>query len=326
VSDQHHHHRVFVGIDVAKARLDVCLLTDQQRESFAADNTPGGIAQLVERLRRHDAAVALVVIESTGRYERRCAAELMDAGLEVAVVNPRRPREFARATGQLAKTDRIDARVLAQFGRVIGPRPSEKPRANQLLLDELVARRRQVVQMLASERMREQQAFAKRIAARIGKVMRLLERQRDDLEREIAELLDRDDDWRGKLALLKTAPGVGDTTAAALLAELPELGQLNRQQVAALVGVAPFCNDSGKHRGQRHIRGGRPALRSVLYMATLTARTFNPLIRALAQRLTRTGKPFKVVMIACMRKLLTVLNTMLKTGRPWRSPQPATVA
>ena len=153
--------------------------------------------------------------------------------------------------------------------------------------------------------------------------MRVLDRQREDLEREIAELLDRDDDWRGKLQLLKTVPGVGEVTAATLIAELPELGQLNRQEVAALVGVAPFCSDSGKHRGQRHIRGGRPALRSVLYMATLTARTFNPLIRALAERLTRAGKPFKVMMIACMRKLLTMLNTMVKTRQPWRAPAPA---
>ena len=331
MSDQHPRHprrRVFVGIDVSKARLDACVLTiDQQRESFAVDNTPGGVAALVERLLRgHVDAVALVVIESTGRYERRCAAELMDAGLEVAIVNPRRPRDFAKATGQLAKSDAIDAFVLAQFGRLIGPRPSEKPRENQLLLDELVARRRQVVQMLASERMREQQAFDKRILSRIRKVMRVLDQQREDLEREIAELLDRDDDWRGKLQLLESVPGVGAVTASALIAELPELGQLNRRAIAALVGVAPFCSDSGQHRGQRHIKGGRPALRSVLYMATLTARTFNPLIRAAAQRLTRAGKPFKVMMIACMRKLLTMLNTMVRTRRPWRAPEPAAVA
>ena len=324
MSDQ---QRVFVGIDVSKARLDVCCLgDDQQRESFAADNTPGGVAALVDRLRRRHAAVALVVIESTGRYERRCAAELMDGGFEVAIVNPRRPRDFARATGQLAKSDQIDSFVLAQFGKLIGPRPSEKPRENQLLLDELVARRRQVVQMLASEQMRLQQAFDKRIVARIRKVMRVLDQQREDVERDIADLLDRDDDWRGKLELLKTVPGVGEVTAATLIAELPELGELNRRQIAALVGVAPFCRDSGQHRGQRHIRGGRPALRSTLYMATLTARTFNPLIRATAQRLTRAGKPFKVMMIACMRKLLTMLNTMVKTRRPWRAPGPAAVA
>lgn len=326
MSDQHQRQQSFVGIDVSKARLDVCLLTTaQKRFSFAADNTPGGVASLLDRLREQD-GVALVVIESTGRYERRCAAELMEAGFEVAIVNPRRPRDFARATGQLAKSDAIDAFVLAQFGQVIGPRPSEKPRENQLLLDELVARRRQVVQMLAAERMREQQAFEKRVLARIRKVMRVLEQQREDLEREIAGLLDRDDDWRGKLQLLKSVPGVGEVTASALIAELPELGQLNRQAIAALVGVAPFCSDSGRHRGPRHIKGGRPALRSVLYMATLTARTFNPLIRAVAERLTRAGKPFKVMMIACMRKLLTMLNTMVKTWQPWRAPTPPSVA
>jgi len=313
---------VHVGVDVCKARLDVCLLPSGRTFSF--DNTDDGVARLVEVLKaQQPAPVAQVLLEATGRYERRCAAELMDGGFEVAIVNPRRPREFARATGQLAKSDRIDAFVLAQFGKLIGPRPSVKPRENQLLLDELVARRRQVVQMLAGERMREQQAFDKRIVARIRKVMRVLDQQREDLEREIADLLDRDDDWRGKLHLLKTVPGVGEVTAAALIAELPELGQLNRQEIAALVGVAPFCSDSGQHRGQRHIRGGRPALRSVLYMATLTARTFNPLIRATADRLTRAGKPFKVMMIACMRRLLTMLNTMVRTGQAWRAPTPA---
>jgi transposase len=252
--------------------------------------------------------------------------ELMSHGFEVAIVNPRQPRDFAKATGQLAKTDRIDAFVLARFGQTIGPRPSPLPSANQLLLDELVARRRQIVQMHAQEDNRLQQAFDKKIRSSIQRLMRLLDQQREDLDRQIAALIDRDDDWRGKLQLLKTVPGVGVVTASTLIAELPELGKLNRQEIAKLVGLAPMNHDSGQHRGERHIRGGRSSVRCVLYMATLTARTFNPIIRSLAERLTKAGKPFKKVMTACMRKLLTILNTMARTGEKWRATCPAATA
>ena len=313
---------VFVGIDVSKKQLDVCLLAGGSKQLLSFDNTVGGIASLVDRLRAQPAAVRLVVLEATGRYERRCGVELMTHGFDVAIVNPRQPRDYARCRNLLAKTDAIDAFVLASFAQVIGPRASQLPSANQLLLDEMVARRRQLVQMHAQEDNRLQQAFEKRIQTSIKRIMRLLDQQREDLDRAIAALIDRDDDWRGKLELLKTVPGVGNVTASTLVAELPELGRLNREEIAKLVGLAPINHDSGKHRGERHIQGGRSTVRCVLYMATLTARTFNPLIKATADRLTRAGKPFKVVMTACMRKLLTILNTMARTGEKWRTPCP----
>ncbi len=311
---------VFVGIDVAKKKLDVCVLSDAGKTLFAVDNTPGGIASMIQRMRAFK--VQLIVIEATGRYERRCGVELMTEGFEVAVVNPRPVRDYAKATNQLAKTDAIDAFILAMFGKVIGPRKTEKPSENQLILDELVARRRQVVQMHAQEDNRLQQAFEKKVQTKIKQVMRVLDQQREDLDREIARMIDRDDNWRGKLELLKTVPGVGNVTATTLIAELPELGKLNRESIACLVGLAPINHDSGNHRGERHIKGGRQSVRNVLYMATLTARTFNPLIKAMADRLTQAGKPFKKVMTACMHKLLTILNVMMRTQEKWRNPCP----
>ena len=314
--------QVFVGIDVAKEKFDVHLWPVSRALKF--DNTPAGISALIEALSPY--TVALIVIEATGRYERRCAFELMDAGFEVAIVNPRQPRDFARASGQLAKTDTIDAKILAQFGAVIGPRKSEKPSPNQLLLDELVTRRRQLVEMITQERQRREQVWDAKLRKRIGRHGVALEKELRELESEIADLIDRDDDWRGKLKLLKGVPGVGPATAATLIAELPELGKLSRQQIAALVGVAPMNRDSGTQRGQRHIQGGRQSVRNILYMATLTARTYNPLIKAFATRLTKAGKPFKVMMTACLRKLLTLLNTIVRTNQPWRPECPADTA
>ncbi len=305
---------VVVGIDVSKDRLDVHLWP--AGESFSLDNSPGGVADLAKRLRPE--RVQLVVIEATGRYERRAALALMDAGLEVAVVNPRQPRDFAKSTGQLAKTDAIDARVLAQFGAAIGPRPSERPAENQLVLDELVACRRQLVEMITMERNRIEHALFVRLRRQIEHVVKALQKQLEQIEAEILALIDRDDDWRRRFEVLKSTPGVGDATAATLVAELPELGRLSRQAIAALVGVAPFNRDSGRERGQRHIAGGRHSVRRMLYMATLTARSWNPTIKAFAQRLAAAGKPFKVVMTACMRKLLTILNTMVKNNETWR--------
>lgn len=304
---------VTIGIDVAKDKLDLHLWPAGVDATF--DNTPAGVAQLVKRLRDHP--VSLIVIEATGRYERRAALSLMDGGFEVAVVNPRQPRDFARATGQLAKTDAIDARILAQFGAVIGPRVSEKPSQNRLILDELVARRRQLVTMITTENNRLGQAVHKPLLRSIRQMVKTLQHQLEQIEQQIMDLIDRDDDWRQRFKLLKSVPGVGDATAATLIAELPELGRLNRQQIAALVGVAPINRDSGAFRGQRHITGGRRSVRDVLYMAALTARTWNPTIKAFAQRLAAAGKPFKVVMTACMRKLLTLLNTMIRNRQPW---------
>ena len=304
---------VVIGIDVAKDKLDVHAWPTHQ--TLSLPNTPAGIDALLAELT--PLRVSLVVIEATGRYERRVAFELMGQGYEVAIVNPRQPRDFAKASGQLAKTDAIDAKILAQFGALIGPRKSEKPSENQVLLDELVTRRRQLVEMITAERQRMEHVFDKRLRGTIKNHLDSLADHRDHVEKQIADLIERDDDWRERLMVLKSVPGVGAATAATLIAELPELGALNRQQIAALVGVAPMNRDSGIMRGRRTIFGGRASVRCALYMAAFNARHFNPLIRAFAQRLHAAGKPFKVIVIACMRKLLTILNVMLRENRPW---------
>ena len=309
---------VHVGIDVSKTRLNVCLLP--MNHTFSVDNADDGIARLVETLQQH--TIALVLLEATGRHERRVASELLEAGFTVAVVNPRQARDFARALGKLAKTDTIDAKVLAQFAQLGHARPCEKVPENRLLLDDLVARRRQVTAMLASEKVRWQVPQDKSTRAMIAKVIRVLEQQREDLDRRIAQLIESDDDWRNKRELLSSVPGVGATTASQLIADLPELGKLNRQQIAALVGVAPVNRDSGQFRGRRTIFGGRATVRCTLYMAAFTAMRCNPVIRRFAERLRAAGKPFKVIVVAAMRKLLTILNLMLKENRSW-NPRPA---
>jgi len=302
-----------VGIDVSKGQLDVHLWPDGL--DLSIENSDAGIRGLVKRLRKQ--TVKLIVLESTGRYERRVALALMEAGYEVAVVNPRQPRDFAKANGQLAKTDKIDARILAQFGAVIGPRTSDKPSRNRMLLDELVGRRRQLIQMMVMENNRLEQTLHKPLQRSIRQMIKALNRQLEQVEQQILELIERDDDWRHRFQLLKTAKGVGEATAAVLIAELPELGQLNRQQIAALVGVAPMNCDSGKRNGKRRVIGGRKCVRNMLYMAVMSAKQFNPPIKALADRLTAAGKPFKVVMTACMRKLLVILNIMVRENQPW---------
>ena len=310
---------VHVGIDVCKRRLDVFILPTGQ--TLAVDNTDEGVARLVAELKQQPGGVALVLLEATGRYERRCAAALMEEDLNVAIVNPRQARDFARSLGKLAKTDAIDARTLAEFARLGHARTCEKQPEKRALLDGYVTRRRQVTQMIATEKNRlhaAEQAKATRVM--INKVLRVLEQQREDLDRLIAELIESDDDWRNKRDLLTTVPGVGVTTASQLLADLPELGKLNRQQVAALAGVAPVNRDSGTRRGTRHIFGGRVAVRTALYMAAFSATKFNPVLRRFAERLRAAGKPFKVILVAAMRKLLTILNAMLKENRPWQEP------
>jgi transposase len=304
-----------VGIDVSKARLEVCCLPTSQ--TLAVDNDEKGIAQLVALLRPQ--TVSLVLLEATGRYERRVASELLEAGFNVAVVNPRQARDFARSLGKLAKTDRIDARTLAQFAQLGHARTCEKQPQKRAVLDDLVTRRRQVTQMLVAEKTRSQVPQDKLTRAMIAKVVRLLEQQREDLDRRIAQLIESDDDWRNRRDLLTSVPGVGDVTAGQIVAELPELGKLNRQQIAALVGVAPLNRDSGTMRGRRGIFGGRAGVRCTLYMAAFSAMTWNPVIHRFADRLRQAGKPFKVIVVACMRKLLTILNVMIRDGQSWNS-------
>jgi transposase len=302
-----------VGIDVAKDSLDVCLLPTEQ--AFTVTNDPAGFRQLVQQLPA--AGTCLVVIEATGGYQRRVVAALVAAGHTVAVVNPRQVRDFARGLGILAKTDRLDARVIARFGEHAQPRPVQISSEKQAELQELVTRRRQLVELRTAEKNRLETATAKTVRKNIRHMLEQLDKQVGQLEDQIDEFLDSDPELASKAALLDTVPGVGAVTITSLLVELPELGRLNRGQIAALVGVAPFNRDSGKFHGRRAIWGGRAAVRSVLYMAALTARRCNSVIREFAKRLEAAGKPFKVVLTACMRKLLVILNTMVKFNLPW---------
>jgi transposase len=297
--------------------LDVCLLPSGQTACF--DNDEAGIAALVAMLRQSP-PVTRCLMEATGRYERRCAADLMEAGFTVVVVNPRQARDFARSLGRLAKTDTIDARTLAEFAKLGHLRRSEKTTENQAVLDDLMTRRRQVVGMLAAEKTRREGLAHKLARSSVDQVIALLQQQREDLDREIARLIESDDDWKNRRDLLASVPGIGQTTASQLVVNLPELGKLNRQQIAALVGVAPLNRDSGTLRGRRSIFGGRADVRAGLYMATISAMRCNPIIKPIAQRLIAAGKAFKVAMIACMRKLVTILNVMVKNNQHWRTP------
>jgi transposase len=311
----------FVGIDVAKAKLDVCVLPG--RERFSLDYGEEGLADLAARL----AALkpALVVIEATGGYERRAAGELVAAGLPVAVVNPARVRHLARGTGTLAKNDRLDACNLALFAQIVRPAPREKAPERQGELGALVARRRQLVGMIVMEGNRLKQLAAAGAAGRardsVVKVRSALVGERGLIDKEIFELLRSDDEWDGKLQLLTSVPGVGATTAATLAAELPELGELNRRQVASLVGLAPFDRDSGTLRGRRFIAGGRKAVRVALHMAASNATRYNPAIKAQYDRLRAAGKSFRCAMVACARKLLTILNSLAGRNQHWEPQQ-----
>lgn len=307
--------RLFVGIDVSQSSWDVHLLPAGRSFSVRVDD--GAIERLLEQLGSPEAS--LIVIEATGGVERSLAAGLLDAGWTVAVVNPRQVRDFAKALNRLAKTDRIDAETLALFAQAVQPRPTQKVPAQAQQLDALVTRRRQVVGLRSMERTRQGQTADKTARRSIEAAVKFFDKQIAALDKAIVRLIEADDDWRAKRDLLQSVPGVGPTTSATLVAELPELGRLNRQEIAALAGVAPFNHDSGKHRGERRIRGGRTALRTTLYMAAFAARRFNPKLRQFALRLHQAGKPFKVVIIACMRKLLTILNSLVRNGTRWNN-------
>jgi transposase len=309
---------VFVGIDVSKHRLDVHVLPADA--CFAFDNTLKGIAQLIERLKPMNAC--RVVVEATGGYQRRVAVELTAAEIPVMTVNPRQARDFAKSLGKLAKTDQIDAAVLAEFAQAIRFRSDPKSSPTQLQLQERVVRRRQLTEMLVRETNRLHLAQDKVALKSLRVIIRALEKQRDELDAKIAELIKNDDDWNNKLQLLQSVPGIGANTAQQLIANMPELGKVNRQQAAALVGVAPLNRDSGLMRGHRAIFGGRATIRSALYMATVASIKWNPLIQSFYRRLKAAGKPSKVAIVACMRKLLTLLNTLLRENRPWYEPPP----
>ena len=308
----------YVGVDVSKKTLDV--LVRSTGECTTLPNTEEGIARLREQMVA--LRPTLIVMEATGGYERELAIALALAGLAVAVVNPRQVRDFAKAIGQLAKTDRVDAGVIALFGERVRPEPRGVPEKEARELEALITRREQLKEMTTAEKNRLGVA-PRLMKPGIQEHVRWLERQLSDIEKDLERLIEESPIWRAKEELLTSAPGVGDVTARTLIAKLPELGHLNEKQISALVGVAPFARDSGQYRGQRRIWGGRADVRAVLYMATLSATRWNPVIRAHYEQLRARGKAFKVAMVACMRKLLTILNTMVRKNEHWAAPMPA---
>lgn len=314
---------VSVGIDVSKSALVIAVQPSGDR--WTSETTPAALDPLVARLRA--LAPAIVVVEATGGYERAVVAACAAAGLPMAVVNPRQVRAFAQALGRTAKTDAVDADVLAEFGARV--QPSARPIADTetQALAALVTRRRQLIEMLGMEQRRLEQAPPTgRITRDLRHHIRWLERRIEDVDDELGTAIQASPIWRVQDDLLRSVPGIGPTTARTLLAELPELGRLDRRAIAALVGVAPFNCDSGQHRGQRHIWGGRRAVRTTVYMAALSATRCNPVLRAFYQRLRHAGKPAKVALVATMRKLLTIVNAMMKHQRRWNSEVASTPA
>ena len=301
-----------VGIDVSKSVLDVSLYPSGN--TWQVEYSPPCITALAEELT--DLGPAVVVVEATGGLEMSLTAALGAAGLPVAVVNPRQVRDFARATGRLAKTDKLDAQVLAQFGAMVRPPIRPLPDAARQELRALVTRRQQLLEMITAEKNRLRWTTPG-IRHRIEVNVRWLREQLKELDRDLGDFLKSSPLWQEEARVLRSAPGVGPIVTATLIARLPELGSLNCKQVAALVGVAPFNRDSGTFRGKRKVWGGRGALRTALYMATLVATRHNPVLRAFYQRLCDAGKPKKVALIACMRKLLVILNSMIKHHRTW---------
>jgi transposase len=305
---------VCVGIDVAKNHLDVAVGVDGPAWSVA--NVEVGIGTLLDELRAR--TCELVVLEATGGFEVAVTTALAAAGIPVVVINPRQARDFARATGQLAKTDQLDARILALFAERVRPEPRPLPTDAARLLDALLTRRRQLLAMILAERNRL--GFAPLTLKKpIEKHIRWLQRELESVDSDIGRTIQSSPIWRARETLFQSVPGIGPVVSRTLIAELPELGYLNRKQITALVGLAPLANESGKHKGRRMVFGGRASVREALYMAALVASRRNPTIRTFYQRLRASGKPPKVALTACMRKLLTTLNAMARTGTPWSS-------
>ena len=302
-----------VGVDVAKEKLDLARSDGDAVQSVP--NDPEGIAHVVSLL--GEAKPAVVVVEATGGLERPLLEALLEAGLPAALVNPGRVRHFAKGLGVLAKTDRIDGRVLARFGQLASPRLAEKRSKNEAELRDLVACRRQLIVSRVQQSNRRGATVSKAALRSIDAVLKTLDKQIESLDKQIRDLIDADDDFKHLDQLLQSVPGVGPTLSSTLAAELPELGQADRREIGALAGVAPFNRDSGMLQGKRSIRGGRTALRCVLYMSAIAAIRCNPLIKAFAQRLEATGKASKVIIVACMRKLLSLINAMVRDDLTW---------
>jgi transposase len=299
----------YVGIDVSKDRLDVAVLGEQQ--AWQVENSCKGIDELQEL------QPELIVVEATGGYQRAVVDALFHAGLAVAVVNPARVRQFARACGLLAKTDKLDAQVLAVFGQRVQPKRYEGKSEAEKQLSALLVRRKQLEEMLKAEQNRLR-TIAPSLRGSVERIIALLKEEKQRLEEQIEQFLKEQQAWQEQREILSSAPGVGKVTTATLLADLPELGKMDRKKIAALVGVAPMNYDSGRKRGYRKTKGGRTDVRSVLYMSTLVATRYNPVIQAQYQQLLKRGKLKKVALTACMRKFLTILNAMVRDQQPFR--------
>lgn len=309
----------FVGIDVAKAQLDIHLRPSGEAFSTPRDST--ALEVLVERLK--PLAPSLIVLEASGGFEIMVAAALSTAGLPVAVVNPRQIRDFARATGRLAKTDALDAAVIALFAERIRPPLRALPDAAARELAELLGRRRQIVDMMSAERNRLQQVQSKPLMRRLAAHLAWLEKELGGVERDLDAAIRASPLWHERVELMLEVPGVGPAVSRTLLVQLPELGQLSRRQIGALAGLAPINRDSGSKRGTRGIRGGRSELRAALFMASWVGVRHNPVLKRFFDRLRAAGKPRMVAMVACMRKLLTILNAMIRDNKPWHSVETA---
>ena len=305
----------FVGVDISKERLDIGV--SREGESWQANNDEVGIRNTANRL--VEIQPALVVVESTGGLETALVVELCARQIPVALVNPGRVREFAKSLGLLAKTDKLDAHLLARYGKAAELQPSVLPSTDIQHLSALMSRRRQLIQILSMEK-NHSLSTALNLRPRLQEHIAWLEQELDRLTEEIQQAIQATPLFKEKEHILRSAKGVGRITASILLSDLPELGQLDRKKIAALVGVAPFNNDSGRRRGPRRVKGGRSSDRNVLYMAALVASRFNPVIKRFYQRLVAAGKKKKVALVACMRKLLTILNAMIRDMTPWKSP------
>jgi transposase len=305
---------VIVGIDVSKDRLDIALRPSG--EAFVVERNAAGLEVLVARLR--ELSPYLVALEATGGFETIAAAALAAAGLPVVVVNPAQIRAFAKAIGQRAKTDPIDAAVIARFAEATRPEPRPLPDEATRMLADLVARRRQIIEMIGAERQREKRVTVPHLRKSITRLLKALEKELTSVDSALNDAMRGSPAWRDKENLLVSVPGVGSTIARTLIAELPELGQLGRKQIAALVGLAPFTRQSGQWRGRSAIAGGRTAVRTVLFMGAMVAKKHNPVLKAFFGRLVAAGKPKMIALIAVARKLLTMLNAILRDNRPWQ--------
>lgn len=304
----------FVGIDVSKDRLDVHVLP--QDEAFSVERNGKGLAELVERLK--PLAPGLVAVEATGGFEMTTAAAIAGAGLPLAVINPAQIRHYAMALGKRAKTDPIDAKVIARFAADVKPEVRSLPDEQTQLLAELVSRRRQIVEMIQAERQREKRITIKRLKKSIARVVTALEKELVEIDSEIDDMIRGSPVWREKENLLASVPGVGNQTARTLLAELPELGTLDRKRIASLVGLAPYTRQSGHWKGKSMIGGGRNSVRRAMFVAAMVAGRHNPVLKAFRDRLVAGGKPKIVAVIAVARKLLIILNAILRDKRPWQ--------